>query len=65
MHLARLFNLTGPDLAIILLIVLLLFGAKKLSPPGSEAEPERKRERPIVLLNRLLIPIAIRIILLA
>lgn len=30
MHLASLFNLAGPDLVIILGIVLLLFGAKKL-----------------------------------
>jgi len=30
MHIASLFNLAGPDLIIILLIVLLLFGAKKL-----------------------------------
>jgi sec-independent protein translocase protein TatA len=30
MLLASLFNLAGPDLLIILLIVLLLFGAKKL-----------------------------------
>lgn len=30
MMLASLFNLAGPDLLIILLIVLLLFGAKKL-----------------------------------
>ena len=30
MNIASLFNLAGPDLIIILLIVLLLFGAKKL-----------------------------------
>lgn len=30
MNLASLFNLAGPDLIIILVIVLLLFGAKKL-----------------------------------
>jgi sec-independent protein translocase protein TatA len=30
MNIASLFNLAGPDLVIILLIVLLLFGAKKL-----------------------------------
>src|SRR5258706_83020 len=30
MNIASLFNLYGPDLIIILLIVLLLFGAKKL-----------------------------------
>jgi len=32
MNLASLFNLAGPDLLIILMIVLLLFGAKKLPP---------------------------------
>ncbi len=30
MNIATLFNLAGPDLIVILLIVLLLFGAKKL-----------------------------------
>ena len=30
MNIASLFNLAGPDLLIILVIVLLLFGAKKL-----------------------------------
>jgi sec-independent protein translocase protein TatA len=30
MNIASLFNLAGPDLIIILVIVLLLFGAKKL-----------------------------------
>jgi sec-independent protein translocase protein TatA len=30
MNLASIFNLGGPDLLVILLIVLLLFGAKKL-----------------------------------
>src|SRR5476651_2687198 len=30
MNIASLFNLAGPDLIVILLIVLLLFGAKKL-----------------------------------
>jgi sec-independent protein translocase protein TatA len=30
MNIASLFNLAGPDLIIILLIVLLLFGARKL-----------------------------------
>ena len=30
MNIASLFNLAGPDLVIILLIVLFLFGAKKL-----------------------------------
>jgi sec-independent protein translocase protein TatA len=30
MNIASLFNLAGPDLFIILIIVLLLFGAKKL-----------------------------------
>jgi len=30
MNIASLFNLAGPDLLVILIIVLLLFGAKKL-----------------------------------
>ena len=30
MNIASLFNLAGPDLFVILIIVLLLFGAKKL-----------------------------------
>ena len=61
MNFATLFNLAEPDLIIILVIVLLLFGAKKFS----EAEPEKTTESPMVALNRLLVPIAIVIFLLA
>jgi TatA/E family protein of Tat protein translocase len=82
-NLASLFSLTAPDLIIILMIVLLLFGAKKLPKfarglgeairqfrearrqwMGSEAKPEDK-ESLVILLNRLLVPIAIIIFLLA
>lgn len=67
MNLASLFSLAGPDLIIILLIVLLLFGAKKARRQwtGSESEPEKGKESPMALLNRLLVPIAIVIFLLA
>ena len=61
MNFASLFSLAAPDLIIILLIVLLLFGAKKLP----NAELEEDRERLVVLLNRLLVRIAILIFLLA
>ena len=60
MNVASLFNLHGPDLVIILLIVLLLFGAKKV-----EAGQREERANPLVTVNRLLVPIAIVIFLLA
>ena len=87
MDLASLFQLAGPDLVIILLIVLFLFGVKKLPPLargmeeairqfreahrewserlGGGGEPEGRRGSPLVILNRLLVPLAIVIFLMA
>jgi len=86
MKIASLFNLAGPDLFVILIIVLLLFGAKKwpnLIRGMGEAIREFARawdefltkaagdsERPkgeggLAAVNRLLVPVAILIFLLA
>lgn len=84
MNLASLFSLAAPDLIIILMIVLLLFGAKKWPDlargigeairqftearrrwMSGETEPEKMDENPMTVLNRLLVPIAIVIFLLA
>ena len=74
MNIASLFNLAGPDLFVILIIVLLLFGAKKLWTKDEFDEffgKQRDRlERPqenrgTAVLNRFLVPIAIVIFLLA
>ena len=84
MNFASLFNLAAPDLIVILMVVLLLFGAKKLPnlPRGigeaihrftearrrwmsGETELEKVDENPMAVFNRLLIPIAIVIFLLA
>ena len=43
MNIADLFNLAGPDLIVILLIVLLLFGAKKLPRGSDDTMSERKK----------------------
>jgi sec-independent protein translocase protein TatA len=70
-NIASLFNLAGPDLIIILLIVMLLFGAKKLPELGrgmaeaEKAEQPEERENPMAAVNRLLVPLAIAIFLLA
>ena len=84
MNFASLFNLAAPDLIVILMIVLLLFGAKKLPNlprrigeaihrftearrrgMSGETKLEKVDENPMTVFNRLLIPIAIVIFLLA
>jgi hypothetical protein len=57
MNLASLFNLAGPDLIIILLIVLLLFGAKKLPElhgRDSRKVEDRGAEDKFAAINRVL-----------
>lgn len=60
MNLASLFHLAGPDLIMILLIVLLLFGAKRLPDLARE-----EKVNPVAIINRLLVPVAIAIFLMA
>ncbi|MDR3404509.1 MAG: twin-arginine translocase TatA/TatE family subunit [Chthoniobacter sp.] len=63
MNFASLFNLAGPDLIIILLIVLLLFGAKNF-PELFRGIGNAVRSFGVAM-NRLLVPLAIGIFLLA
>lgn len=68
MNLASLFNLEAPDLFVILVIVLLLFGARKLHELGESRDEFDRTPRPATLFNlfaSVLLFVALTLFLLA